>query len=267
MNGETVEISVLTFVLILVRITTFFAVLPFFGRRVIPSLILIGLSLALANLEFWKLHSLPSHFLSNSGPYLNWVGFAMVATGEFAVGALLGMAFGLFIYPIQVAGSYLAQEMGLNMASLTDASTQSNSDVVSSLLQTLGLMLFFALELHHFIVLIISVSFDALPIARSFDLDFLGEFASSHLTQIEAIGLSSIAPIGICLFVVLIILILLTKAAPSMNIFSIGLSIRIGAGLFFMLLFLPHFLSFLEIYFENVQEWLLEYVGSFRSQS
>ena len=38
------------------------------------------------------------------------------------IGGLLGLAFGIFIYPLQIAGSYLAQEMGLSIASLSDPS-------------------------------------------------------------------------------------------------------------------------------------------------
>ena len=263
MNGESIETSVLTFVLILVRITSFFGVLPFFGRRAIPNLILIGLSLALTYLQFASLESLPQVLLDYRVAYLTWFGFAIAAAGEFLIGALLGLGFGMFVYPIQVAGGYLAQELGLNLASMTDASTQANSDVMASLLQTIALLLFFVLNFHHFIVFVISRSFSFIPLGHALDLRSIWPSVSEQFTHVEATGLSLVAPVGICLFVVLIILILLTKAAPSMNIFSIGLSIRVGAGLFFVFLFLPQMLEAIQHYLENVQEWIIEYMASF----
>lgn len=267
MNGLSIEVSVLVFILILVRVTTFFSVLPFFGRRMIPGLILIGLSLSITWMWFSGMDQLPEYMVKNQESYLSWFGFAIAAIGEFLIGAMLGLVVGLFVYPIQIAGAYLAQEMGLSMASLSDPATQSNSDVVATLLQSLALMLFFSMDLHHTLVRLLNLSFKAVPVGMSPSTNLPSETAIHQLTQLESIGLSMIGPVGMSLFVVLMSLILLTKAAPSLNIFSIGLSVRIGAGLFFLFLFLPHLFGAISNYFENTSEWLSEFTMLFTPES
>ena len=266
MSEATIEVSILVFVLILVRVATFFAVLPFFGRQMIPAVVLIGLSLALSVMWYISLDSIPSAIVDREDGYLRWLGFALAAGAEFLTGAMLGFAIGIFVYPIQIAGAYLAQEMGLSIASMSDPTTQSNSDVVASLLQTVALLLFFVLNLHHFLLRLLGQSFTIVPIGGGGpNIQQVSETGLQNFSSLEPLGLSMIGPIGIALFVILIALILLTKAAPSMNIFSIGLSIRVASGLIFTLLFLPHLFGQVAIQFENAKFWLWEYLSSFGS--
>ena len=264
MSEASIEVSILVFVLILVRVATFFAVLPFFGRQMIPGVILIGLSLALTVMWYCSLDEIPAAVLHRAESYTSWLGFAIAAGAEFMTGAMLGFAIGVFVYPIQIAGAYLAQEMGLSMASMSDPTTQANSDVMASLLQTVVLLFFFLSKLHHYLIQLLNLSFKVVPIGGGGPhLKSSSETGFEHLSGMEAFGLSMIGPIGIALFVILIALILLTKAAPSMNIFSIGLSVRIAAGLVFLLIFLPHLILQVSNQFELSKKWLIEYLDSF----
>ncbi len=262
MNGDSIEVSVLTFMLILVRVTTFFAVLPFFGRKMIPGLILVGLSLSLTTLWFMALDPSQAPSISLRPNQLTWLGFFFATGSEFIIGALLGFSFGLFIYPLQIAGSYLAQEMGLSMASMSDPATQANSDVVSSLMQTVALMLFFCLDLHYLLIELLNHSLVILPIGSIAATTSASEMILGLLTQMEQYGLAMIAPIGISLFIILVILLLLTKTAPTMNIFSVGLSIRVAGGLFFTWLFLPQILNATQSYFEKAFGWIHQFLSS-----
>ena len=72
-------------------------------------------------------------------------------------------------------------------------------------------------------------------------------------------GITMIAPIGVMLFVVLASLLLLARAVPSLNLFSIGLSIRLVAGLFALFLFMPQLLQGMQVVYVNGQTFV-EYV-------
>jgi len=253
------EIWVLTFVLILVRTSVFVAVIPIFGAKTLPKTVLIGLALALSTMLFCNLQEPPADLVRYQEGYLEWFGFFMATIREVMVAVMLGLAFGLFIYPIQIAGAYLAQEMGLSIANLTDPSTQSNSNVLSSLFQTLGLMLFFSLNLHHFVFAVLHSSFQRLPIGRPITTDASNVMVDAF-SRVDQMGLSIIAPAGICLFITMAVLILLTKVSPQMNLFSIGLSIRVGAGLIFVLMFIPNIFYATEMFFEHGQNWILGFM-------
>ena len=254
-----IEIWVFTFSLILIRIATFVVVLPIFGRGTIPKTVLIGLSLSLTTLWFFNMDQPPEHLAAFEGS-VSMVGFCFAAMAEVITGTALALAFGLLIFPAQIAGAYLAQEMGISIATLTDPSSTTNSDVLSSLFQTLGLILFFVLDLHHFLFAVLDASFVRLPVGQMISFESF-ETGIDAFCQVDQWGLSLIAPVGICLFIVLIVLLLLTKTSPTMNIFSIGLTIRVGAGLFFLLLFAPNIIAATRSYFEHGKSWIFGFMN------
>ena len=142
------ELWILTFVLIMIRTSTFLAAMPLFGIRTLPKTVLVGLSLCLSYMWYANLTQPPEHLTQYAAGYFEWFGFFMAGFRESLVGLLLGTAFGLLLYPLQTAGSYLSQEMSMTNANLTDPSTQTNSNVMSVLFQTLGLLMIFTLGLH-----------------------------------------------------------------------------------------------------------------------
>ncbi len=254
-----IELWVFTFSLILVRVATFVAVLPIFGRGTIPRTVLIGLSLSLTTLWFFNMDKPPEHLMQHQGS-VSMVGFCFATMAEVITGTALALAFGILIFPARIAGSYLAQEMGLSIATLSDPSSTVNSDVLSSLFQTLGLILFFMLDLHHFLFAVLDASFVRLPVGQMMSFESL-EVGIDALCRVDQWGLAMIAPVGICLFVILIVLLLLTKTSPTMNIFSVGLTIRVGAGLFFLMLFAPNIIAATKDYFEHGKSWILGFMG------
>ena len=251
---------VLTYVLIVVRVVTFLSILPLFGRRTLPKTVVIGLGLGLSTLWFCN-YETPPITLSESNQYVGWLQLWVWTFREMMIGGLLGLAFGIFIYPLQIAGSYLAQEMGLSIASLSDPSTNNNSDVITSLFQTIGLLIFFVGNFHHFIFATLHQSFARIPLAQGFLFQSL-ENGFEGFASVDQSGLSLIAPIVICLFVILVILLFLTKAAPTMNLFSVGLSVRIFAGLCFLVIFAPNLLNGIHTYFESGQHWIEGFMES-----
>ena len=213
-----IDLWVFTFSLILIRVTTFVAVLPIFGRGTIPRTVMIGLSLSLTTLWFFTMDAPPEHLMAYEGS-VSMVGFCFASIAEVITGTALALAFGILVFPLRIAGAYLAQEMGLSIATLSDHSSTTSSDVLSSLFQTLGLIMFFLLDLHHFIFAVLDASFVRLPVGQMMSFDSF-QAGVDALCQVDQWGLALIAPVGICLFVILVILLLLTKTSPTMNIFS-----------------------------------------------
>ena len=249
------ELWMVTFVLMLVRTSTFMAVLPLFGRRTIPKTVLIGLTLALTVLSFSQYDVLPAKLASHPDTSISWIAIWVYSMQETMVGLFLGLAFGIFIYPLQIAGSYMAQEMGLSMATLSDPSTNNNSDVMSSMFQTLGILMFFLLDLHHFVFATLHASFSKVPLGEGIQY-VSSEIMLEAFASTDEIGLSIVAPVVICLFAILVIILMLSRVAPSMNLFSVGLSVRVIAGLFFLLIFAPNIFNAVEAWFANGQNWI-----------
>jgi flagellar biosynthetic protein FliR len=235
-----IETAVLSFGLVLVRVATFIVVLPVFSGRNLPNTVKIGLAVALA--AFWWSCGVPSEFmgaLTGSG-WASMPAWCMAAVREVLLGGSLGFALGLFLVPVQIAGSFIAQEMGLNLASQTDPSGQATASNVSQLFHGLGVLLFFALNLHHTVLGVLHATFFSRPVGSDFTLPSAARLLNG-MSEINESGLLLAAPIVAALFIALIVLMTTMRTAPQLNLFSVGLPFRLAVGLIAAAAFFPEF--------------------------
>ena len=236
-----IEMMVLSFTLILTRTAAFVAVLPSLGGSSTPRTVKIGLAASLAFLYFLLLggNAAPPE-LTKEG--VSWVAFAVVEMKEAILGAFLGYAMSLVLLPVQIAGDYIGQEMGLALAAQSDPSATNPSLVLSQLFQMLAGVLFLSLDGHHLFLAALHSTFMRIRIGGWSGLTAAGPMVTG-LAAAQEWGLMLAAPVGALLFLSSIILALMTRAAPQMNIFSLGFTLRIALGLGGMFLLMPDFIS------------------------
>jgi flagellar biosynthetic protein FliR len=231
-----IEESVIWFSLLLARTTAFWFVVPLFGGRQSPHSVKIGLSVALC--LFWMYSSAaPSPEVQRLVRADAFV-LAVATAREVLIGLGLGLAFEALIVPAKIAGAYLAQELGLNLASMTDPTTQSSSDVMANVMQSIALLAFLSLNLHHFMIVALDEAVRRIPVCGKFPWPLFQAEASGMAAAVP-LGLQIVAPLAVALIVVLAGLLILTRAVPALNLFSVGLSARLLVGLGLLLLLLP----------------------------
>jgi flagellar biosynthetic protein FliR len=234
----TLQLAVYTFGLALVRIATFIAVFPLFSGRNLPNTVKIGLALVLSGT--WFVAGLPSAGISPGveGEWGSLTAWIMAAGRETLLGGALAFAAGLFLLPMQVAGAFIGQEMGLNMGQQADPTGEGTSTVVNQLFFTLGMLLFFSFDLHHALFRMLHLSFHTRPIGSEFTLPsaalVLGGVSDTH-----SAGLLLSAPVAGALFIGLIALLATARTAPQLNMFSIGFPMRLVIGLVAAVVFFP----------------------------
>ena len=223
------EIWVLTFVLILVRTASFLAAVPFLGAQTMPRTVLVGLSLALSLMWYGRLDQPPEHLVQFGAAYTDWLGFFLAGLRETLVGLLLGTTFG--IVSVSVADGRLIPVSGIehDQFKFDGCVFASQLECHERRIRTLGLLLVFGLNMHLFVLEVLGESFRRLPLGRPLMLDASSVMVDC-LCAIEQQGLAIVAPTAVCMFVVLIGLLLLNKASPQMNVFAIGMSVRVFAG-------------------------------------
>ena len=241
--------DVALFLLVLARVSVFVAFFPLFSKRQVPPHIKVGLAVALT--VFWMADAeavirVPD--LDSAGSWL----FLFLVIKEAFTGILLAVILGLFFWPARIAGSYVAQELGLSLAAISDPGSQDSSTLISRIFEAFSILLFFSLNLHHFIVLTIHLSFKN-SLTQVGLVDLPTEQIAASLNHVTDYGLLIIAPLLVLLMLVSLILAFLNRAAPSLNLFSVGMSIRVGLGGFLLFLFSPIVFGAIEIYFYRVQ--------------
>ncbi|MEL6106408.1 MAG: flagellar biosynthetic protein FliR [Planctomycetota bacterium] len=249
--------QLVVFILILTRVSVFIAVFPIFSRRQLPNLVKVGLSAALT--LFWFAEA-EAHTASAVEDATSWAAILLIAK-EVLTGIVLGTAMAAFFYPAKVAGAYVGQELGLSLASISDPGSQDSSTLVTRLFETFTILLFFSINLHHFLILALHYSFEQLSAGLS-----IGELPTEQLvtllTRVCDYGLLVAAPLMILFMLVSLILAFLNRAAPSLNLFSVGMSIRAGLGIFCLFLFSPVIFGAMESYLYRVQQDVENLIGA-----
>lgn len=175
-------------------------------------------------------------------PMVDWpVLDPISATGFFEIvnqlfiGAMMGLMLQVAIGAIVLAGQTIAGSMGLSMASMYDPNV-GNVPVISQFLVILSTMIFLGFGGHVIMISMIMDSFTALPIGQS----ILGQVSYGKVvawSSMMFLGAVLIAlPVMISLLFINIGLGIITRAAPSLNIFSVGFPASIAAGFLILII-------------------------------
>jgi flagellar biosynthetic protein FliR len=250
-----IESLVTTFVLVLARVGTFVAIMPFFGGAGLPRSVKAGLTMALTLFWYGSLDKVPAVDLTNKTVAAQWVVFLIVVGREALLGASLAFALGLFLAPIRVAGEYLGEEMGLIVSPFIDPASPNVAGAVTQMFEAIGVLVFLGIDGHHLFFAILNSTFHHLPVGQPIHLPSVGLVVDS-VASVQELGLLLIAPVGMCLFLTSIVLALMAKVAPQLNIFSVGFALRALVGLATLWLFAPNLIAGMIAIFGRISELL-----------
>ncbi len=251
------EHQILAFVLVLARVSTFIGVFPLFGQRQLPALVKAGLASALT--FFWYGQAAAQLEPVES---INTVLAVILIAKEVGIGLFLAIALGFMLVPAKIAGAYVGQEVGLSLAAISDPGSTDQTTLMTKVLETISIFLFFALKLHHFVLLCVHHSFTTLG-GKINLLDLPTEGLVQMVNDLPEAGLVILAPVGICMFLLVVALAYLNKAAPTLNLFSVGMPLRSGLGLLCLFIFLPSIVDSMTMYFAQVQHDIESLLGYF----
>jgi flagellar biosynthetic protein FliR len=232
----------LCFALVLARVGTFIGVLPLLGGSSLPRLVKTGLALVLTVFWFTSIYpSLPEEelFARTEAP---WLFVGMTLGKEMLLGLLLGFAFGLFLVPAHVAGEYVTQEMGLSFGNLINAVGGSATGSLTAVFETIAALIFFGLDGHHLFLAVFHSTFTKYPIGGSLPHMPVAQLVDGAAAAQEW-GLLLVAPVGVCLFLMTVVLALMTRAAPQLNLFSVGFPLRLLTGLAALFVLAPDWIT------------------------
>jgi flagellar biosynthetic protein FliR len=249
------ELIAIYVTLVLVRVGLFITVLPLLGGQQTPRMVKVGLAVALTVL--WTITFLEqagSDAMVQHAQHMSWLRWVVALGREAILGALFGFTFSLFLVPARIAGEFIAQEIGLAFANEIAASSGATNGPLTVIFDLLATLMYLGLDLHHLFLSVLYSTFRLFPVGQSFALpttDVVGQTASA---QEWGVGLGG--PVLLCLFLATVVLALLNRAAPQINLYTVGFPLRMIVGLAALLLFLPQLLASLVAVFERCSEML-----------
>lgn len=166
------------------------------------------------------------------------VAFSLMALRELTIGLSLAFVLQCAVLAVRVAGELIGHEMAFNMATVVDPSGV-NSPLITQLYEGLFMLGLFALNGHHLVVRALADSFTRAPVADIGLPSGLAETALRLFSDMFAAGLTFAAPVLVVLTLVSILIGLLARAVPQINVLEVGFTLRIAVALVAMLAFAP----------------------------
>ena len=230
-------------ILILVRISCFVYIAPFFGTKNAPSQAKIGFSFFVALLVYG--------FVDKTAiEYTGLIGYAIIVLKEGITGLLIGFAANICNSIILFAGNIIDMDIGLSMVTEFDPTMNTQVTITGNLYNYFILLLLIATDMHHVILQAVVVPING----QIFNWDSLAGSITQYMTDLFVIGFRIFLPIFACMMILNCILGILAKVAPQMNMFVVGMQLKIFVGIFvifFTIRMLPAVSNFI---FEEIKD-------------
>lgn len=228
-----VEAQLWLWLVAMIRPGAAFLAAPVFGNRAVPVQLRLVLSLALGMAALNTVTiTLPENGIAT------FAGVSMII-GEVLVGLAMGFAIQIGYSAAFVAGETIANVMGLGFASMVDPQSGQSTQVVGQFLSILSTFIFLGLDGHLMLTSFVVKSYVALPPGDAMlSNDAIHGLIMFGGTLLGA-GLTIALPVGFALILIQLVMGMLARSAPALNLFAVGLPVSLLAGLILLAIAAP----------------------------
>ncbi len=223
------------FLLVFIRITSMFAVAPMFGNQSVPIQVRMwagGLfAFAIFPLIAATTHSVPLDI----GPLI------VLGLQEALVGSAIGFSLGIVFHGVVYAGELFGFVMGLSISSMIDPQNGFDVPVIGQFVYVISVFIFIILNGHLFLIQALKMSYDAVPISG---LKLSGSAVETFVRLTGMVFVTAIkigAPVIVSLFLTDVLMGIISRMVPQVNVFFVGMPLKIAVGVFTLMASLPFF--------------------------
>ena len=237
-------ISTLTleaFLLVLVRVACFISIAPIFGHNSLNTRMKISIAFFVSLILYQVVDtSLPI--------YSDVLGYTTLVVEEAFVGLLLGFVAGLSMKALAIAGEFIDREIGFSMATTFDPN-QGMVTITGDLYDKIVCLVIMISNLHYYILSAAAQSFELVPVGRIvINPSLIYTSLIRFIVQMFMIGFRIAMPVFLGATMLNVILGVLAKSSPQMNMFAIGMQLKVFVGLFLLavcIMFVPNIANYI----------------------
>lgn len=245
------------YLMVVLRTAGILFVAPVFGAKRIPVQLKIWLSLLIAlavtPTVAHNMVILPAHLLA----------YTVLLIEEVLWGILIGFACLLLFMGVQFSGQIVGLQMGFGIVNVIDPQSSAQVSIIGQFQYLLAILIFLAIDGHHFLLGALASSFDLLPPGG---LHFSGQIGEKLIRMATGIFLLAIkigAPVMVALFLTSVAFGILARSVPQMNVFIIGFPLKIGVGLVMLAGSIPIFFYVLEKLIRSMEGEISQLIALF----
>lgn len=235
--------QLVAFLFIFLRISGIFIITPFFSNNAIN----VKLRLAITFFTAYILYPvIPKNMeiISNISVY----NFFYFSIKEVLIGLIIGYFVLMVFSAIQSAAEIYSMDMGFGMLNIFDPLSQYQMPVLGQVNYIFLILIFFNAGVHRTIIWAIANSFYKFKIGEiSYNIESITKYISVNFVYYFMISLKIALPIVGLLLLANIVLGIMARIAPQMNVFFIGMPLKILIGFLILLSLVPYFLNFMKI--------------------
>lgn len=242
------------FLLVLIRVSGIFLISPFFSSQNIPNTIKIGFSFILSIL------------ISLSYDFTNTPeGFTFIAAifKELTVGLIIGFISYMFFTIFYIMGQLIDMKIGFGMVNVMDPQHKVQVPLMGNFYYILAFLILFSINGHHIIINAVVDSYKFIPIGKFTFREDIAFSLINVLSKTFITGFKLAMPIIAIVFLIDLLLGILARTIPQMNVFVVGMPLKILVGLLIVSISMPIFYSISTGIFNETMDEIYYFLKSF----
>lgn len=244
-----------TFMLAFARIGAMVMLLPGFGEVNIPMRVRLGIALMLT------LILLPLHRNAYQIDLNSMSSLLVMMVHEIVIGVVLGATARVTLSALAVAGSVIAQQLGLGFVTTVDPTQGQQGAVIGNFLTLLGLTLLFATDTHYLVIAALNDSYTIFAPGDFMPSGDIASLATRAFSVAFKIGIQLSAPFIVFGLVFNLGLGILARLMPQMQVYFVGVPLSILAGFLILAAIISTMMATFLNYFGGVMHELAPVSG------
>ncbi len=246
------------FLLVLVRVTMFIAIAPFFSMSNTPRNVRIVLGFFISVLLYY---SMPR----TEVVYETLIGYSVLVLKEAVTGLLIGFAANICTTIVTFAGHVADMEMGLSMASLFDPATKTQSTISGVYYNYMILLILMISGMHRYLIKALAETYILIPVnGMVFNTDKLLSSMLLFVTNYLMIGFRICLPVFSVMLILNAVLGVLAKVSPQLNMFAVGIQMKVFVGLSVLFVTTAMLPGAADLIFEQMKVMVVSFVEAMR---
>ncbi|MDR1378206.1 MAG: flagellar biosynthetic protein FliR [Synergistaceae bacterium] len=183
----------------------------------------------------------------------SWISIFILALRELMIGTALGLLTALPLTALQVSGEQIGTAMGISMASVMDPLTQRQSSILDQMQFLVGLWFYFRWNGHLLMIQAVVESLSLVPLAKLSLVPASDMALGEWFSGVFHLALEIVIPFYCALLLADVGLGFLARTVPQMNIFVLGLPLKLALGFFVLTLALP---LCVDLIYDHIERWI-----------
>ena len=233
--------------MIFARFLAFAKFAPVIGRSEVNTMIRLAFSLVMTIIfiNILDIPTMPQDFPFILGIFINVI-----------IGAFLGFVSSAIFSAVAAGGDMINMQMGLSSAMMFDQSTKTQGSLLSAFFNLLAAVIYINIGGLYWLIRAMEKTFELYGIFTvSFDMNLIAspEYLIAITANVLYFGLQIAAPILLASLGQDIILGIISRTAPQVNVFQLSFLFKPGLGALILIFILPMLINIIQDYFIGFQ--------------